>query len=129
VRLWLDTDSDGWNDAEDCAPGDPAAWQIPGEARVLSLQGEATTDLFWAAPLTQEWGGTVVLFDAMRSPWANDFLTPTCLKKDTTDYTAEEPAAPPAGSVYFYLIRAKNVCGGNLGEDSQGNPRVGGLCP
>jgi hypothetical protein len=129
VRLWQDSDTDGWNDAVDCAPADPAAWQVPGEAHGITVQEGGDPNLFWAAPYAHEWGGTAVLYDVLRTTTAGDFLTPTCVVKDGTGFVGYDPEVPSAGQVFYYLVRSKNVCGGNLGEDSAGDPRVGGACP
>jgi uncharacterized repeat protein (TIGR01451 family) len=121
-----DTDGDGVPDAEDCAPADPAAWAVPGEAAGLVFPGGAGgTLLNWASPDSP--GGSAVFYDLLRSAAADDFSAPTCVAKGITATTASDPTTPPAA--LFYLVRAKNVCGGNLGTGSDGTPRVGGACP
>lgn len=122
----LDTDGDGEPDASDCAPNDPTAWAVPGEATDLTLSGPAAgTLLAWSAPAGP--GGTVVTYDLLRSAAAGDFSVPTCVARSVTATSAADPGLP--GQVLYYLVRARNACGGNLGTDSSGTPRAAGACP
>jgi hypothetical protein len=41
-----------------------------------------------------------------------------------------DAGVPPAGAAFWYLVRAKNVCGtGTYGSASGGSPRLGTACP
>jgi len=51
-----------------------------------------------------------------------------CLETDGTDLTAAEGGSPGSGVCWYYLVRAENGCGGNLGGDSAGTPRTGVDC-
>lgn len=122
----VDADGDGVPDASDCAPGDPSAWSVPGEATGLTLEGSpATTTLRWSPPAVP--GGSVVLYDLVRSAAAGDFTGATCVASDLTTPAATDSGAPVRA--FFYLVRAGNACGGNLGTRSDGVPRVAGSCP
>ena len=58
-------DGDAAGDACDCAPADPAAYAVPGEAVELSLSGRGPTTMVWKAPKAP--GGDLVLYDALKS--------------------------------------------------------------
>jgi hypothetical protein len=123
-----DADGDGRGDACDGSPGDPTAWAVPGEATVLVFpNGTDKSAMSWQAPSVA--GGTVVYYDVLRSGVASDFSAPSCAARDITATTASDPTTPSAGARFFYLVRAKNSAGGNLGNRSNGTPRTGGTCP
>ena len=122
----LDADGDGVPDASDCAPGDPSAWSVPGEATGLMMGGsEGATSLQWSAPASP--GGSAVFYDLLRSAAAGDFTGATCVASGLTIPAATDSGAPVRA--FFYLVRAENACGGNLGSRSDGSPRVAGSCP
>jgi hypothetical protein len=119
-----DGDGDGVSDAADCAPADPAAWAVPGDAAGLVFAAGSSL-LQWSAPAAP--GGTSVRYDLLRSPSAASFQSPTCLAADTTATSASDSTAP--GVIFYYLVRSENVCGANLGTRSDGTPRAAGSCP
>lgn len=121
----LDADGDGVPNGSDCAPSDGGRWAIPGPARTLALSGDGPVQLSWASPLAP--GGTAVGYDLLRSSSPSSFAVAACIESNGTDLSATD-AAPPAGDL-FYLVRAENACGGNLGTDSSGTPRSGTSCP
>jgi hypothetical protein len=122
-----DSDGDGVPDDADCAPLSNLVWGIPGEATSLVLTG---TNLGWTAPTT---GGTPasMIYDVLRSSTASNFSAGTiCLVSDAPGTAASDPANPVAGSRYYYLVGAQNVCGrGSLGATSRGVQRTGIACP
>jgi uncharacterized repeat protein (TIGR01451 family) len=120
---WVDGDGDGVPDADDCAPGDPGAWAVPGEAIGPTLAADGIS-LQWSPPAVP--GGTEVNYELLRSEAAGDFQTPTCLATSST--TSATDAAFP-GRIFYYLVRSGNACGGNLGWRSDGTPRTAGSCP
>jgi hypothetical protein len=123
-----DDDNDGHADAEDCAPLNTAVWAIPTEATAFSVAAVAPDNLTWTASSNS--GGTAsALYDVLRSSLAGDFSAATCLASDITATSATEPDDPPGGTCWYYLVRAENACGGNLGDDSGGTPRTGNSCP
>lgn len=119
-----DGDGDGVADPADCAPSDPSAWAIPGEATGLLFVSGKTT-LQWSAPEAP--GGTVVRYDLLRSGAASTFATPACVASNVTSTSANDPSSPTAA--FHYLVRSENACGGSLGARSDGTPRSGGACP
>ena len=121
-----DGDGDGVPDAADCAPGDPAAWAVPGEATGLVFPTPGNTAaLQWTAPADP--GGSQVRYDLLRSTAKNDFSAATCVASGITATSAID-ATPPTAALY-YLVRARNACGGNLGAGTNGVPRTGTACP
>ncbi|HET8946884.1 MAG TPA: right-handed parallel beta-helix repeat-containing protein [Candidatus Polarisedimenticolia bacterium] len=113
----FDLDGDGFGDACDCAPGDASAWDLPGEATGLLLSpvsGPATTRLDWTAPST---GGLPVsmTYDVIRSTRASDLVaSATCLASGLSVTTATDLELPGAGSAFFYVVRASDVCGAGV---------------
>jgi hypothetical protein len=131
-----DSDSDGVADGCDCAPLNPGAWGIPGEATSLTLSQSAptpgsSTNLSWNPPAT---GGqpAAMLYDVIRSGVAADFVSAaTCLASDAGPATmANDAEVPPKGTVFFYLVRAQNVCGAGIARtDITGTPEPARDCP
>jgi hypothetical protein len=120
--------------AGDCDDAEATSWATPGEVTgVVLAHDPGGTLLAWQPPAT---GGTPagMRYDTLRSAAANDFVTAAvCVESDAgPDTTAVEPASPPEGSAFFYLVRAQNACPqgqGPLGSGSDGVPRVGRECP
>ena len=119
-----DSDGDGFADPSDCAPLNGAVWAAPTEARDLTLTNPGTA-LGWLAPSSP--GGTTPLYDVLRSTSGSSFMGAACLETADSDLSATDTAVP--GVVYYYLVRAGNVCGSTLGASSAGTPRVGATCP
>ena len=125
----VDDDGDGHGYTQDCDDLDAEAWAIPGEARDLRLAkggiAPAMAVLTWTGPAVP--GGTTVLYDVLRSPFADDFLamTTTCVESDTGLTDALDWWMPDPGDVGFFLVRAGNGCG----EGTLGGARLGRACP
>lgn len=130
-----DQDHDGVTDLLDCAYLDPEVWAPPGESTNLvvapGISGSST--LAWTAPTT---GGTAssLRYDVIRSRVPSTFVDPalaSCLEtNDGPNTTAIDAQTPLRGRVFFYVVRASNVCGrGPAGTGSGGTPRALRDCP
>jgi uncharacterized repeat protein (TIGR01451 family) len=121
-----DSDGDGVPNADDCAPADGTAWAVPGEAAglIFPAAGDPTL-LQWSSPSNP--GGTTVRYDLLRSTTSNGFLSALCVASNLVATSASDTGLP--GTVYFYIVRSENICGGNLGTRSDGTPRAGISCP
>jgi hypothetical protein len=124
LGLLGDSDGDGVPDETDCRPLDPDAWALPSPARDLLAEGTAPTSLSWIAPAAP--GGTSVLYDVVRATSPSSFSSGLCIASDLAAAFTND-AAPVVGA-FYYLVRAKNACGGSLGTDSGSNPRIGAAC-
>jgi subtilisin family serine protease len=121
-----DADGDGVDNLNDCSPVDGAVWDSPGPAADLRVEeNNLVTALSWSAPTGD--GVGELRYDVLRSAAAGDFSSPTCLVSDTL-HTSSFDADDAAAGLYYYLVRAKNACGGSLGSTSDGTPRSGGIC-
>jgi hypothetical protein len=126
-----DADLDGHGDACDCAPGDPS---------VFALQPEVTGAAFDPDGATLRWdsqgspaGGPLVAYDVLRGSAVGVPVgsgAETCLVNGTAATSFADPAPPPSGQRFWYLVRAANVCGpGSYGQSSGGTPRTSASCP
>jgi uncharacterized repeat protein (TIGR01451 family) len=121
-----DGDGDGVPDPSDCLPADPGVWAVPGEAMGLSFPNVSDLSLLqWSPPASP--GGLLVSYDLLRSTTPGGFSSPGCVASGVTATTAHDSALP--GTVFYYLVRSANACGGNLGTRSDGTPRTAGSCP
>jgi hypothetical protein len=96
----------------------------PTEARSLLLSGAATTNFTWSAPANPN-GTDTVRYDLLRSATPAGFSTGYCL---ATGLTAPGGSDASPATAFFYLVRARNSCGGTLGFDSGGAPITGVNC-
>jgi N-acetylneuraminic acid mutarotase len=116
-------------DGSDCNDADPGFWGVPTEVRDLTFT-DATT-LAWVPPAGP--GAAVVVYDAIRSESAADFVSgATCVASDSSSTLSDDPMTPAHNGAFFYLVRAQTGCPngqGPLGTDSNGTPRVGRDCP
>ncbi len=125
-------DGDPAGDVCDCAPGDPGATELPFEVTALLVQGDTSTRLDWASLAGQ--AGSEVRYDVvggrLTAPSSDPFADAECLASSLweTTYLDQRPAPSP-GSSYWYLPRAKNVCG--VGTFGSGRAALEGaaVCP
>ncbi|MCP3982243.1 MAG: hypothetical protein GY716_23300 [bacterium] len=132
ARMVDDGDNDGVLDGVDCLVYDADVWSLPTEADALMLAESAgTTTLTFSGPSDSGASPGGLGFDVLRSTNADDFGTSalTCLEVGDTDLEALDGEQPPAGTVFHYLVRARNTCGpGTSGAASGGTDREAGFC-
>jgi hypothetical protein len=104
----LDLDGDGRYGADDCAPIDGTAWELPGMVQDLTLSHaggpDGTTSLGWTPPTPH--GGTELLYDVLRGD-RPDGLEVWLDGVAETD--VEDPGEPDPG--FYYRVRGRNACG------------------
>ena len=126
-----DTDGDGRPDPLDCAPLNPGAYAIHGEVPGLVFAGDKQ-NLSWGLPLPS--GGTDAAYDVMRGalnelPVAGG-AAEACPAPNVAGPPTQDATTPPAGVGFYYLVRARNVCGaGTYGSATSGAVRVSSVCP
>jgi hypothetical protein len=115
--------------AIDCAPDDAGAWSVPSDPRNLTVTNDANNNLIWEAPESP--GATLVRYDVLATERADTWNSGLvdCIEPDGTDLVATASVIPPRGRARFYLVRAENICGWNMGSDSSGAARHGRPCP
>src|SRR5262245_62911894 len=97
----------------------------PSEARGLTLSGTNPTQITWMPP--SDSGGTqTIVYDVLRSPVSDGFLAATCVASGFPGLGVGDATMP--APIFFYLVRAKNGCGGTLGTNSAGLPTAGAPC-
>ena len=122
--LQSDADGDLVGDVCDCAPADSLETGALGPARNLAFV--SNTMLTWEIPLDLG-GGPGVGYDLLRVTSPDDFLSATCVAANLSVTSTVDPTVP--GGIFFYLIRAQGICGGNLGSDILERRRRGRACP
>ncbi|HEX4825255.1 MAG TPA: hypothetical protein VFV19_13195 [Candidatus Polarisedimenticolaceae bacterium] len=123
-----DFDGDGVDDAVDCRPVDATTWAVPGDATSFVLSGKAPTSFQWAAPTSP--GGTQIVYDVIRATSPFGFTAGSCVdSNDTaTSSVVTDSDLPAPGTGFYYLVRSKSACGGDLGTDSHNVQRTGLSC-
>jgi len=105
----------------------------PAEGLVLGFTtnaaGPAVTTLTWRPPTDLGSGCSTVEYDVLRSVAPSNFTAAECLVSNISATSASDATTPAPGQTFFYLVRAENACGSNLGTDSAGNPTAGRSCP
>lgn len=103
-----DADGDGVPNPLDCAPLINSAWTAPGPV-AATLKGSL------GSPTPFTWGKIIQanIFNVYRgtiaSPWSG--FNHTCLEPGSTDRASQDPAIPPIGSAFYYLVAGVNSCG------------------
>ncbi|HXI02458.1 MAG TPA: MopE-related protein [Candidatus Saccharimonadales bacterium] len=106
-----DDDNDGVPDTSDCAPLDAGAFAPPMPVLDLAFTGASATDLQWP---TQN-DGTETLYDVTTGTYGDTgsltYPAGSCLVSTPDGFTTDNRPDPPVGSVYYYLVKARNTCG------------------
>jgi hypothetical protein len=123
-----DSDADGFLDAEDCSPSATHQTSLPGEVpreiRVELPGGDPL--LLWPmvaqAPVYGIYRGQVVL----ESGWG---YSHSCVRGDLLEGRLTLSEIPAPGTVFYYLVAGRNVCGdGPLGAGTFGPIPMNASC-
>jgi uncharacterized repeat protein (TIGR01451 family) len=129
---------DGWDCTVDdtCTYGWCYGTQLPYPEEVPGLlvsRAGTTATVSWSPGTGASW------YDVLRGrtntlPVGSDYSSETCVANDLTMTSAEDSETPPAGVVYWYLVRGESACGtGTCGfQTYRGTPageRNGVACP
>ena len=121
----LDTDNDCAPDVSDCAPLDSSAFAVPGEITGQKFLDRQTQTWVSGAPAAGQ--GTV--HDVVRG-FADEFPVGSgsadgCVAAGLTGASVSDGTRPPAGRIFWYLVRGRNACGaGTWGSTTAGAPRL-----
>ena len=118
-------------DVCDCAPSNPAAFSIPAEVTHLVLASDKIT-VKWNSAVPGSGNGTAhqLVRGSLSQLPVGSGVSESCLGPGTAVATVQDPSTPAAGDGYWYLVRAKNVCGtGTYGHASSGSEEVSVACP
>jgi aldose sugar dehydrogenase len=121
-----DADGDGVDDACDCAPTDPGSFAPPVEVPRLRVSGTTAPSILWDSQAANAGPGTtytVVTGNLAALRADGGFASACTLRQGSTipEFT-DARANPPAGSGYYYLVRAENACGSGTFGDGTGMP-------
>ncbi|MCP3982191.1 MAG: hypothetical protein GY716_23025 [bacterium] len=124
------TDGDAAGDACDCLPADPSVFAIPQEVTFLRFLDHDTLRWNSAVPTS----GSATLHQMVRGELSDlpvaDAATEICLDAGTVGTTRTDPMLPSVGEVFYYVVRASNVCGtGTYGSASDATERTNSICP
>jgi hypothetical protein len=122
-----DSDNDGMPNDQDCAPLDGGLWDAPGPAHGLRIAEGGLGNVTWLRP--HDPGATTLVYDLLRATGTGGFADAVCRVSDLPGTITTDLAAPPPGTLYCYLVRSENGCGGSMGAASDGSPRTGPACP
>ncbi len=131
VPAGVDSDGDGVPDASDCAPSNPGAYFVPTEVTGVAFGANEVTLSWLSAAMSS---GTATVHDVMAGTLGQFPVGgkpgELCLLSGTAGTSASDTRTPAAGAGFYYLVRARNVCGnGGYGKTSAGVPRVTTACP
>jgi len=117
-----DDDGDGVADLLDCAPLNAAVSESPHDPDdSLDVGPAPACNLTWNVPVAAQSSN---LYRGDLPSGSAFAYVQTCLAASLPSGNASDPGIPPVGTIQFYLITGRNVCGeGPAGMDSQGNTR------
>jgi hypothetical protein len=107
-----------------------AAQAVPSEVSGLTVTGASSTTLTWTVePAAASYDVVSSTLSDLRAHGAS---SGSCLTSEIAVTSATDARPDPAaGDGYYYLVRARDVCGrGTYGADSSGTPReIVAACP
>jgi hypothetical protein len=126
----MDADDDGVVNDLDCAWLDAGSFALPDE--VDGVDWAAIDLLSWSDQALE--AGPAVTYDLIRGDAGGlpgmQTEGAACFLQAVTATTASDPSVPALDAAFYYLVRARNVCGSSgYGVDSAGTPRMNSACP
>ena len=125
-----DGDGDGLVCATDCNDTDAGVHAIPAEVTGLGFAADGET-LEWNSAIPEAGSATVhdVLTGVVTELPVGSGAAETCFETTALNSTVVSEV-PSSGSVAWYLVRGRNLCGdGTYGSASDGTPRASDACP
>ncbi len=132
LEVTQDSDGDGQRDLADCAPFDAGAFAAPAELTGDQFASDRQT-FSWNSAIPSS--GPATVHDVIRGTLGQFPIGSggeTCLTPPAgiAGSSIVDPTMPPAGGGFFYLVRARNVCGtGTYGFATGGAERITTTCP
>jgi hypothetical protein len=124
-----DLDTDAHPDlvcgGDDCNDANPLVWQSPVEVADLTITTAEPADPTWSSQAVS--AGPETTYDLVSGPVGPgpgmNYPASVCLQSGETGTTySDTRATPPAGTGFWYLVRARNSCGvgtyGTVARDS-----------
>jgi hypothetical protein len=130
LEIAPDADGDGLADAGDCAPGNAGARSAPTEAAHLVFAGDKQT-LSWDPQDATAGSGTVYdVVSGLVSELPVGGVGEICVRSGGVSPQQVDATVPDPGACFYYLVRARNVCGtGSYGTRTGGVERTTASCP
>jgi hypothetical protein len=120
-----DSDGDGLIDQLDCNSADATIQWAPIEVQGVMINGHPTSTDSWTSQAS--FVGSGVVYDEIRGSISQivGFTDESCLTPATTLTSSSDPAVPPLGDGFYYLVRASGGtgCKGTYGTESNATSR------
>jgi len=119
---FVDSDGDGVEDSQDCAPSTVGVASAPGPiGSTLQMDKSGGTTLHWSRGAQ---GHTTNIYRGQIL--TSQPLSPSCLVAEHPRTDAGDPELPPSGMVFYYVLSPRNACDeGSAGQESGGAERSG----
>lgn len=129
LEIAPDADGDGVADAGDCAPGDTGARTAPTESAHVVFASDKQT-LSWDYQGTAGWDTVYDAVSGLVAELPVGGVGEICVLSGAGSPQLVDATTPEPGSCFYYVVRARNVCGaGSYGMSADGAPRTTGACP
>lgn len=124
-----DDDGDSIVDTSDCAPSNPSLWSAPSAVLTLAAQAPVAGNVQfnWTAP--GDFGGVAApTYDLVRSSLKTGFSAGVCVESNDADLSAITSETPAPGTINYFMVGARSVCGRRFAPDTQGNTQTVQVC-
>ena len=129
MEIAPDSDGDGVADAGDCAPADTGVRSAPTESGHLVFASDKQT-LSWDYQGTAGWDTVYDAVSGLVAQLPVGGMGEICVLSGAGSPHLVDATTPEPGSCFYYVVRARNVCGvGTYGTATGGAPRTTAACP